>query len=464
MAVELTRREYVIENRIGRSLLTPNDSLINGIWPRSLVLWMTAIYVLLFIFRPWEKLIPELAPLHFDRSYAFLMILAIVLSGRLRLRFDMQSIAVVLFAFSLGFSGFTADVPVRAWFVPYEYLTLIVFFFALASVIRTPYELMFIIICYVATMTIYLAKSQWEFFVYGAGMREMGVLRLQGIDLTFGNDNALAASVNYSIPFLYVLFLVRKNLTFGWPPIWRKLFLPLLVFYSGLAVTSVFLTQSRTGVMGLMLCIILLATQRRKLRHKVLLSVAAVLLGLVVFTVLPADMQERIRTVWDPESGSESARLSAQGRWEGFQTGLKMFEDHPLTGVGVDNFIPYRKAYVDGELLESHNLYGELLGETGLLGAAAFALLVAVTLINCHKVQRLAAYAPGQLVPWMMAQVALSCRVVLILLFFHGLGGHNLERFNWLWAGAFSALSVRFIMVSLNRYSRFQQGTNSYLR
>jgi len=464
MDVDLYRRGFLIENQSGGGLLTANDSLSNGIWPRSLVLWMTVIYVLLFIIRPWEKLIPELAPLHFERWYAILMILAVVVSGRMRLRFDLQSISVLLFSFAMGMSGLAADVPVRTWFVPYEYLTLVVFFFVIASVIRTPYELMFVITCYVAIMTIYLAKSQWEYFVHGAGSHEMGVLRLQGLDLTFGNDNALAASVNYSLPFLYVLFLVRKDLTASWPSIWRKLFLPSLVLYTGLAVTSVFLTRSRAGALGLMFCTVLLATQGRRLGRKVLGLVAAGLLGLIVFAVLPADMQGRIRTVWDPESGPKSAQGSAEGRWEGFLAGLKMFDDQPLTGVGVDNFIPYRVAYVDGVALEAHNLIGELLGETGLFGAAAFALLIFATLINCHKAQRLAAYAPGQTVPWMMAQVALSCQCVLLLLLFHGLAGHNLERFNWLWAGAFCALSVRFILIALNRRSIIQQGTNSYLR
>jgi O-antigen ligase len=464
MDIDVSSRGFPIENQIGGGLLTANDSLINGIWPRSLALWMSVIYVLLFIIRPWEKLIPELAAFHFERSYAILMIIIVVLSGRTRLRLDLQSVSVLLFAFAMGISGLTTDIPVRTWFVPYEYITLIVFYFVLASVIRTPYELLFVITSYVAVMTIYLAKSQWEFFVHRAGLHEMGVLRLQGIDLTFGNDNALAASVNYSLPFLYVLFLVRKDLTAGWPRIWRKLFLPSLVFYTGLAVTSVFLTNSRTGVLGLMFCTVLLATRGKRLGRKVLASVAAGLLGFIVFAVLPAEMQERIRTVWDPDSGSESARSSAEGRWEGFHAGLKMFDDHPLTGVGVDNFMSYRVKYVDRRPSSAHNLFGELLGETGLLGAAAFVLLVTATLINCHKAQRLALYAPKEPVLWMMAQVALSCRHVLILLFFHGIASHNLERFNWLWAGAFCVLSVRFIMVALNRHATIHQGKNSYLR
>jgi O-antigen ligase len=460
MDVDVSRSNILLGNRSGGVLLTPNDSLINGIWPRSIPLWFVIFYVLLFIIRPWEKLIPELAPLHFERWFAITMILTVIISGRMRLRFDFQSVSVLLFALAMGLSGLTADIPVRTWFVPYEYLTLVVIYFILASAIHTSYELLFVIASYVAIMTLYLAKSQWEFFVYGAGRYEMGVLRLQGLDLTFGNDNALSASVNYSLPFLFVLFLIRKDFTASWPWMWRNLFLPSLVFYTVLAVTSVFLTNSRTGAVGLMLCTVLLATRGKNLGGKVLAAIAAGVLGVIVIAVLPTEIQGRIRTLWDPDSGPENARASAEGRWIGFQAGIKMFEDHPVTGVGVDNFRPYRVSYVDGVDFAAHNLIGELLGETGLLGGVAFSLLVIATLINSNKALRLAKHEHGQTVPWMMSEVALSCRAVVLLLFFHGLSGHNLERFNWLWAGAFCALSVRFIVVALNQNWPYQQETH----
>lgn len=62
-----------------------------------------------------------------------------------------------------------------------------------------------------------------------------------------------------------------------------------------------------------------------------------------------------------------------------------MFEDHPIFGVGVENYIPYRKAHVDGSDYAAHNLIGELLGEAGLLGAVPFALLVFAILMNSQK-------------------------------------------------------------------------------
>lgn len=450
---------------------TQHTSLLSnrpqGFLPRSLALWMVVGYLALFIIRPWEKLLTEITPSHFERWYGIAMIVVVVASGRARLRFDLQTTAVLLFAFAMGVSGLGAGFPVRPWFVPYEYLTLVVFYFVLVSVVRTPYELLFVITCYVAIMTAYLAKSQWEYFVHGAGIWEMGVQRLQGIDATFGNDNSLAASVTFSIPFLYLLFRIREDLTESWPSIWRKLFLPFLVVYAGLAVTSVLLTRSRTGLVVLLFSGLLLGMRRIGIGRKAVSLIACAVLALVVFVVLPADMQKRIRSIWNPEYGEKGAQASAEGRWRGFQAGLIMFGDHPITGVGSGNFIPYRIKHVEGEYggsSEAHNLIGELLGETGLLGAMTFALLVFATLNNCRRAQHLAKRARGQPVSQVMAQVALACRDVIILLFVFGIGGHNLERFNWLWVGAFCALAVGFSVAALDDESTDRTSTSHIRR
>ena len=60
------------------SLVTEDDLLARGIWPKSLALWMVAFYIALFIIRPWEQLLPWLAALRFERVYAIAMIVVAV--------------------------------------------------------------------------------------------------------------------------------------------------------------------------------------------------------------------------------------------------------------------------------------------------------------------------------------------------------------------------------------------------
>ena len=124
---------------------------------------------------------------------------------------------------------------------------------------------------------------------------------------------------------------------------------------------------------------------------------------------------------------------------------MEIFKRNPATGVGPGNFIPYRMKQVDGVKLNPHNLVGQMLAETGLLGTAAFAIMVVSILVNCRK-----SVAASERNPDTNCQVlsglARACRNSVILLFVEGISGHNFYRFNWLWLGAFCSLAAGFAM------------------
>ena len=86
----------------------PQELLIRGIWPRSTGFWAVCFYMVLYIVRPWEKLIPELGEVKFER-YATLIVLAIVVTKTgFRLRFDAPTIGILLFTAALGISAIDA--------------------------------------------------------------------------------------------------------------------------------------------------------------------------------------------------------------------------------------------------------------------------------------------------------------------------------------------------------------------
>jgi len=437
------------ENAAWPSLTLPEEGLRAGIWPRSVVLWLAGFYVALFVIRPWEQLFPWLAAFHFERCYAIFMVCAVLLSGQLRLPLTPQTGSVLLFLGAFAISACCAIEPSLAWTPLYVYFTLVVFYYVLISVIRSPYKLVFIVTCYLVAMGLYLAKAQWEYFVHGAHQSEMGVRRLVGIERTFGNDNNLAQSIVLSLPWLCFLYLTRDSFTATWPRSWRRLFIWGLGCYAFLAVTSVLLTRSRAGALGLVAFLVLSAARGKGIARKARKLLITTVLVLCVFPLLPADIQNRIRTIWDPQAGPQNAYTSKWGRWYGFLAGLQMFQDHPITGVGIGNFNSYRVKYVDGSPLSAHSLFGELLGETGAVGAVAFAVMVLTTLVYCHRTRRLAANAQKLSKAWVLGEVALACRDTILLLFFYGLSGHNLTRFNWLWIGAFALLAWEFMVQDL---------------
>ncbi len=119
----------------------------------------------------------------------------------------------------------------------------------------------------------------------------------------------------------------------------------------------------------------------------------------------------------------------------------------------MGNFIAYRQRYLDGIGLNAHNLAGEVLGETGILGGGAFLLMLGVTILNCRKTNVLARTSSNKTVQ-VLSKLTRACRDSILLLLFTGIFSHNMLRFNWFWLAAFSVMAKTFAM----RYAAFAGG------
>ena len=424
------------------SLISYGEQLKNGIWPRSVPLWMTAFYITLFIIRPWEQLFPWMADIHFHRMYALSLIAVVFFSKNKTFRMTLQSFTVLLFFAGIALSALLAIHPPLAWEPFYEYLTLIIFYFILLLVIRTPYDLIFIVISYITTMGVYLAKSQWEFFVHGQNRYDMGVVRMIGIESTFGGPNNLAMSIVVSLPMALFLWSYRKELSLSWPAFWQKWFPRFLLFYFILAGSSVILTNSRSGMVSLLFFIILSVFHGKGIGKKFKYLFLGLFVIAITWQLMSQEHRGRFETIWQRDE-NQWATESAEGRIEGYKAGITMFSRYPITGVGIGNFISYSVGHVDGVALNAHNLAGQVLGETGIIGGVTFLSMLITMLINLRKVKIKPKLRPDLFFS-VLSFLSISCRNALFLLVFTGLFGHNLLRFNWLWLAAFSTLAVQF--------------------
>jgi hypothetical protein len=95
------------------------------------------------------------------------------------------------------------------------------------------------------------------------------------------------------------------------------------------------------------------------------------------------------------------AGLAPVPRAELWSAALSMVSQHPLLGVGPDNFRHLYGAYLglpaSDDRVHANNLYLELLADVGVLGALAFGLLVALPVIGLVRGLRTRT-APGQAV------------------------------------------------------------------
>ncbi|MFH2060872.1 MAG: O-antigen ligase family protein [Pseudomonadota bacterium] len=289
-------------------------------------------------------------------------------------------------------------------------------------------------------MFIYLSKAQWEYFLHGSGEWRMGVLRLIGIEATLNSPNSLACTIVLTLPFLIFLWNIRKEFTATWPPFYKTWFPRFLFFYALLAISSIGLTNSRSGMLGFLFFLFLFGLLRGGVKNKFIYLIFILFFLAFLWEVMPEDIQGRFMTIWNPELGPKNAQTSAEGRIEGLLDGIALFKLFPFSGVGIGNFIENRVYLLNGPPLQAHNLAGQILGETGLLGTFSFLVFLFAAFIGCSKIKT--KYREPIFIYTLFNQFSFACRDGLLLLLFFGLPGHNLLRFNWYLFAIFVSIAI----------------------
>jgi O-antigen ligase len=201
-----------------------------------------------------------------------------------------------------------------------------------------------------------------------------------------------------------------------------------LAGYVSLSVVCIGLTGSRSAFVGLLLWGAIMVARSRWRWGLAVLALGCIP---VLWGALPDSLQTRFETIVNPEVGPANARESAQNRLEGLEIGLNLWSQYPATGCG-----PGAWKVATGRKIESHNLFGQLLGETGTLGAFAFAGILLGFWLNLRRIWRLYREHPE----WgrdFLYHVSTAIGMALFLLLFEGNFGHNLFRYSWLWYGGF---------------------------
>ena len=184
--------------------------------------------------------------------------------------------------------------------------------------------------------------------------------------------NGLAAYLNMVVPFC-IGFAVRAQDRFS------RLLGGACFMFASLALL---LTQSRGGLLAYVGILFLAACILPKTRTARLRWVSVIALFSLSGWLLAGMIFQRLSGV---DSFTEVTRLAI---WAG--AGL-LFAGNPVLGVGYGNFktaLASAIAVPDGLMLDAHNLYLELLAETGVTGFAAFTVLVIICLRQARRMFR----------------------------------------------------------------------------
>lgn len=394
------------------------------------MIWLLGGYMWLFIHRPFEVW-PVLGTLQIERIYMIAMLIVWLFSPK-RFVANRNHWVTVFFSIFLLMSWVLSpymDQLICAGTVE-DYFKVLVFYVLVVTTVRDEHSLKLLITLFLGAVGLYMAHSFWE-FLCGRYEYRMGIRRMIGVDKTFGDPNAFASSLLYTVPLALSLWMAKPG----------KLMRQLLACYLLGVCLCISLTGSRTGFVGLGFCgfLMLLISVRRKAMVVLMGGFGGVLALGIATVALPAELQNRYLTLLDSSYGPKNARESANSRLDFFLEGCRAWQSSPVIGHGPRSF-----DFISGHKMGTHNLYGQVLCEMGALGALALAAFVACFTFNWLEVRRYYQSNPEQPRDFLF-YLSRNLAVLVVLLLLVGWAGHSLYRYNWRWFAAFQAIAVHCI-------------------
>ena len=295
----------------------------------------------------------------------------------------------------------------------------VVFFMVIVTSIKTERDLK--IVLTVITVTLFVAAVH-ALMNYMAGNVVAG--RGGGIR----SIGALPEIVMFSF-ILPLLTLCKRN--------WHYLFVLAFVLAS---LRCMSLTGGRVTLIALVgVAVLFVCTSR----HRFVILPVMFIVGMVLWAYTPDSIKNRHRVMWDQSADAGSARLTMEMRVGHFREGLQNWSDRPILGVG-----PGAHMYAAGHGMMAHNIYGQVAGELGTVGIAAFLFFLTCFGVNHYNIWKNYKYIQEKklgkegLYCWRVSQAVVYGVVAMLIL---GLGLHYALHFPWLWLAAFQIAAATFM-------------------
>lgn len=420
--------------------------------------------ILISVYLWWLVTTPEysnkfafLATIRFERILVFVILLAILIGGKVRSRNSRMTALIITFfvwaTISYVVSPYSDFPKAQIWFS--NYWKLIVFYFLVLYSIEDMEDLRRVFLAYAFICFSYQLYSWFDFSRGGSYVWQQGIKRIVGAWSGGGEGapNAFGLLGVFSIPL--AVFLIKTE--------GRKLILGMAWALLVMSVASVMFSGTRGAFLTLLILVVIYYRQR--IMHPKRLIIVAVVIGIVIL-IIPNDLKHRyfgliiydqtsIESRWD-----KSAAESAEGRIQGIEDGWKLFLRRPLIGYGPATSSVARLEVRDlrsdrGEIInvELHNLYAQLISETGLPGTLVFSTIIIIYLRQLNALQHgVGAIEQASLI---QVQAQLLFYLMLVVLVY-GMVSHTLYKYYW-----FFLFACQVTLVSISERSDLTGGKSA---
>jgi O-antigen ligase len=404
VALVLARPEYGIALFLSTFLMA-YPSWLQGVGYLTLNNLLGAMFLVLLVYKVyreqdwWFLWCPEIHLLGF-------IILTYWLSSRFN-EPDPQKVSLLGagFYFAEGLRTFVNRAAFTLFFIVY---------------IRTPAHVRMIYLLAVAFM-VFTSLTGVQGVLHGGGLKSTGRAYSETTELVAGQAGLIRAAGNpnrlamFSILAIAALWFLMQYLRI---PMLNLVFLPTMV----LLAFAVFLTASRSGLLGLVVCIgAILLEGGIDIRKILSFVLAGMLLVSIVGQFVPEKSLERITNLPGTESAATGEGSASLERRQGaIQVAWDMFKDSPILGVGMGNWAVARFLKDPGYVAGSpHNSYLLALVEGGIFCLLGFLALLFRTWQNLRFAERHVTQpnSPFADLKW----VVKSAKVSLVVLVFFSL-------------------------------------------
>ncbi len=368
------------------------------------------------------ELYPAFDSLHIERIVVLIVFASTILRQDERLRIPSLSKKLIVFWLMI-----CVGIPFAFWMggtalAAIDFGKTVVYNILIVSLVSTRERLRGFLITYAAAIGYLGLSSCWTYF-HGGSVFAQGIDRAQGLTNAGGDPNSLAITLVSAFPLTFLLLGDAD----------KKIRLAAVVMCV-INIATVVLTGSRTGFMVMLMLMVLFTVTRRK---AIVLAPVLAMFVLAIWIAMPAEYKARYTTVEHLQNDE-----SYQNRIISWKSGLHMFEDYPITGIGMGNF-----PYANGEKywpikngvriwLQPHNLYVQMIAETGLLGSVAFLTFLLSMIFANVRMRRAMKESPE---PRWMRHLPTAMLFSIIGLLICGYSAHLLYRHTWYELAAMTA-------------------------
>lgn len=409
---------------------------------------LTVILIVFYLW--WYVTTPEFSPkleflatIRFERVLAISLLAIILLTGKLKFRGSPLTPLIILFFMatlvSYLISPYSWFANAGHWFE--NYWKIVLFYFMVLYGTDDTDDLHRIFLAFAVITFVYQLHSWADFIHGGSYVYQQGFKRIVGVwsGGGFGAPNAFGLLGVFSVPFSVYLLKTDKGRYTRW----------MAISLLAISLASIIFSGTRGALLTL------LALVGIYYRHKIMHPKRLLAIGIVIAIAVVAMPQELMHRYFDQiivknadidSRTDEIAADSAAARIDGLVDGWKLFLMRPILGFGPGTSSAARLKVHEirdsnGDLMYHalHNLYGELISETGLIGSSIFISLILIYFVQLRKI--IAQNGESERAHIMHGQAELLVYLMLSMLIY-GMVSHTLYRYTWFFLFGCQAILV----------------------